>query len=307
MPVACNDPVHPNPFELVTPLEPIADHSRTVSSASRSSAATLGDVVSLEMVDHSIKALLNELTRDNFDLVSDQIIDWVNKSVNERSGCTLMRVTQLVYDKAVNDDSSSDIYALLCRKIMELIRHDVQDDGIKDRNGKPMAGPPQFRKYLLIRLQTAFEGHFLPEELEDVDAARTDHVDDCERVCCLNEESTTQRVKRAEVGLMRFIGQLFRLQMLTERIIHECIKKLLANVQDPKEEDLEQLCGLMKTVGEMLDTQKAHAYMDVYFARIKELKKRPSMSVRIALMLQVFELFVPYRHARCLLLGSGRR
>ena len=32
---------------------------------------------------------------------------------------------------------------------------------------------------------------------------------------------------------MQFIGHLYRQKMLTERIMHECIKKLLADVSDP--------------------------------------------------------------------------
>ena len=39
---------------------------------------------------------------------------------------------------------------------------------------------------------------------------------------------------------MKFIGELFKLQMLTERIMHECIKKLLSNVDNPEEEEIER-------------------------------------------------------------------
>lgn len=39
----------------------------------------------------------------------------------------------------------------------------------------------------------------------------------------------------------RFIGELYKLQMLTVRIMHECVRKLLAC--DPRdEESLECLC-----------------------------------------------------------------
>jgi hypothetical protein len=51
------------------------------------------------------------------------------------------------------------------------------------------------------------------------------------------------KAKRRGLGLIRFIGELFELQMLTERIMHECIEKLLGNVENP-EEGIESLCKL---------------------------------------------------------------
>lgn len=46
------------------------------------------------------------------------------------------------------------------------------------------------------------------------------------------------------------IGALFKLNMLIEPIIHECIKKLLAQGD---EESLECLCCLLESVGKELD------------------------------------------------------
>ncbi|KAH9007608.1 hypothetical protein EDB83DRAFT_2532609 [Lactarius deliciosus] len=52
---------------------------------------------------------------------------------------------------------SSEIYARLCRKMMEQISPKVQDDGIKNSEGEPFAGGNLFRKYLLNRCQEDFE------------------------------------------------------------------------------------------------------------------------------------------------------
>jgi len=66
--------------------------------------------------------------------------------------------------------------------------------------------------------------------------------------------------RRRGLGLIKFIRELFKLQMLTERI-------------NPEEEEIESLCKLLMTVGNSLDTQKARAHMDVYFFRMKKLTK----------------------------------
>lgn len=52
----------------------------------------------------------------------------------------------------------------------------------------------------------------------------------------------------------RFIGELFKLKMLTENIMHECVLKLL---KSHDEESLECLCRLLTTIGKELDTDKA--------------------------------------------------
>ncbi|THG94698.1 hypothetical protein EW026_g6823 [Hermanssonia centrifuga] len=96
------------------------------------------------------------------------------------------------------------------------------------------------------------------------------------------EQYAAQKAKRQGLGLIKFIGELFKLQMLTERIMHECVKKL----ENLEEEEIESLCKLLTTVGALLDTQKVHAHMDVYFSRMKKLTKSPNVNSRMQFMLQ---------------------
>ena len=56
------------------------------------------------------------------------------------------------------------------------------------------------------------------------------------------------------VFFFRFIGELFKLKMLTENIMHDCVFKLL-RTKDP--ENLECLCRLLTTIGKELETDKA--------------------------------------------------
>jgi translation initiation factor 4G len=75
--------------------------------------------------------------------------------------------------------------------------------------------------------------------------------------------------------------------MLTERIIHGCIKKLLANMKNPEEDESESLATLLTTVGSRLDTEKARAQLDLYFLRMQELTKNKSVNPRAMFKLQV--------------------
>jgi translation initiation factor 4G len=68
--------------------------------------------------------------------------------------------------------------------------------------------------------------------------------------------------------------------------MHECVKNLLGNVDNP--EEVESLCKLLMTVGNSLDTtQKVQAHTDVYFFRMKELSKRTHVTSHMQFMFQV--------------------
>lgn len=52
----------------------------------------------------------------------------------------------------------------------------------------------------------------------------------------------------------RFIGELFKLDMLVTKIMHDCVVTLL---KSSDEENLECLCRLLTTIGKELDTTVA--------------------------------------------------
>lgn len=84
---------------------------------------------------------------------------------------------------------------------------------------------------------------------------------------------------------IKFIGELFKLDMLTEKIMNQCIIKLLGDVKNPKEEDMEALCKLLATIGEKLDHPKATQYMTQYFDRIREISGNLALPSRIRFMM----------------------
>jgi translation initiation factor 4G len=271
----------------------------TAGSTSRKPQAI--DPDSPELVDRKVKGLLNKLTMEKFDSISDQIIAWANKSEKEKDGRTLIQVIRLVFEKATDEAAWSEMYARLCRKMMEQISPKVQDDGIKNPEGKPIAGGQLFRKYLLNRCQEDFERGWAAKDAAAAAAVAKASEDEAvkqandknkdgedEPVLYSEEYYAAQKAKRQGLGLIKFIGELFKLQMLTERIMHECVKKLLGNVENPEEEEIESLCKLLTTVGQILDTIKARAHMDVYFSRMKELTRSVNVSSRMQYMLQVY-------------------
>jgi MIF4G domain len=258
------------------------------------------DDESPEMMERKIKALMNKLTMERFDSISDQIIAWVNRSGKEKDGRTLIQLSKLIFEKATDEATFSDMYARLCRKMVEQISPKVQDDSIKNAEGKPFAGGQLFRRHLLIRCQEDFErGWVATGEMATVSAAA--RAAEAQAVKGANEkikaggdselysdeDYAAANAKRRRLGLIHFIGELFKSQILTERILHECIKKLLSNVENPQEEEVEALCTLLWTVGSLLDTVKARAHIDVYFSRMREWTKNKYVNEHMISMLQV--------------------
>ena len=154
-----------------------------------------------------------------------------------------------------------------------------------------------------------------PEDLEEGEIAPTPKVKTLEELELdrrreMNRlEEDLLKSRRRMLGNIRFIGELFKKSMLTERIMHTCIQKLLKEgdagkeaataagededdgPSEPDEEDVEALSKLLTTVGSMIDHPKAEAYLNAYFRRIETLTKASHLSSRHRFMLQdVIEL-----------------
>ena len=95
--------------------------------------------------------------------------------------------------------------------------------------------------------------------------------------------------------MFRFIGELYKLGMLTARIMHECVRKLLiSNPND--EESLECLCRLLTTVGQALDRETSErlskgavqglADMGNYFKEMNKLVSERKTSARVRFLMQ---------------------
>ena len=66
------------------------------------------------------------------------------------------------------------------------------------------------------------------------------------------------KLKRRMLGNVKFIGELFKQQLLKEKIMHECVKLLLGSVDDsnavPDDESIEAAAKLFLTIGRQLES-----------------------------------------------------
>uniref|UniRef100_A0A8C4QUU4 Eukaryotic translation initiation factor 4 gamma 2 n=1 Tax=Eptatretus burgeri TaxID=7764 RepID=A0A8C4QUU4_EPTBU len=127
---------------------------------------------------------------------------------------------------------------------------------------------------------------------DDVHGWRLSIVLDVTHEGPLSAEDEEQRTiaKLKMLGNIKFIGELGKLELLHESILHRCIKTLLDKKKRValKEigEDLECLCQILRTVGPQLDHDKARLLMDQYFERMRALMINKELPSRIRFLLQ---------------------
>ncbi|KAL7918126.1 hypothetical protein ACQKWADRAFT_262525 [Trichoderma austrokoningii] len=243
-----------------------------------------------EMVQRKVKAALNKMTPENFERIADQILLIASQSKDESDGRTLRQVIQLTFEKATDEAHWASMYAKFCKRMLETMSSDIRDENIKDKNGQVVSGGNLFRKYLLNRCQVEFERGWTtnlpdaPEGAEDADKKGAD-AKPMEAALLSDEYYAAAAAKRRGLGLVQFIGELFKLGMLTERIMHECVRKLVDYQGLPDEAEVESLCKLLRTIGANLDETKGRPLVDLYFQRIQGMVDLPELQSRIKFML----------------------
>jgi len=208
-------------------------------------------------------AILNKLTPQKFKALVAAMtmleVDNVEK---------LELICDLVFETAIKQPLFSIPYANLCRVLTDVF--------------KSMPGNTNFRKILVNKCQSEFEiSEPLDEEKDKI--LRTEG----EKLECLEEECKEQNRKRA-LGNIRFIGELFKLKMISEKIMHEIILKLLSVTDKPKstmEDHLELFSKLLNTIGKELDHIDAKPRMNQYFEQLEKIIaiKKPSSRIKFAL------------------------
>ncbi|KAK5939401.1 hypothetical protein PMZ80_008705 [Knufia obscura] len=254
---------------------------RSVGATGPQASVGMDGYMEADVVQRKVKAALNKMTPEKFDRISDGILEIAAQSKQESDGRTLRQVIQLVFEKATDEAHWAPMYAKFCFKMLSNMSNEIKDEGIKDKNGNIVAGGNLFRKYLLNRCQEEFEKGWkinLPTNKDGVTE---------EAAMLTDEYYIAAAAKRRGLGLVRFIGELFKLGMLTERIMHECVKKLLDYEGTPEEAEVESLSGLLRTIGKQLDSpeSKAAGRMDAYFERINQTVALPDLPSRLRFML----------------------
>ncbi|XP_055466843.1 eukaryotic translation initiation factor 4 gamma 3 isoform X7 [Psammomys obesus] len=239
-------------------------------SQKRDSHADDPESIKTQELFRKVRSILNKLTPQMFNQLMKQV-SGLTVDTEER----LKGVIDLVFEKAIDEPSFSVAYANMCRCLVTL--------------KVPMADKPgntvNFRKLLLNRCQKEFEKDKADDDVFEKKQKELEAASAPEERTRLHDEleEAKDKARRRSIGNIKFIGELFKLKMLTEAIMHDCVVKLLKNHD---EESLECLCRLLTTIGKDLDFEKAKPRMDQYFNQMEKIVKERKTSSRIRFMLQ---------------------
>ncbi|XP_052820010.1 eukaryotic translation initiation factor 4 gamma 1-like [Mya arenaria] len=214
------------------------------------------------------ECLLDRLTAEQFQEFESQM-----KALKIDTEDKMKVVVDLVYEKAMSEPNISVAYAYMC-KCLSMIQ-------VQSKQGKVI----NFRAVLLTRCQREFEMNnssnpaFVTKHNEISKHENKRTIKELKKELRYEEAKTKQR----SLGNIRFMGELFKVKMFNERIMHDCVFTLL-RAKDP--ESLACVCMLLTTIGKELDTDNAKPRMDQYFQQIAKLANKKTTSARVRFMLQ---------------------
>lgn len=218
-----------------------------------------------------VRGILNKLTPEKFQPLSDDLL-----SLNLNSKKILLGVIHLIFEKALDEPKYSSMYAQLCRRI--------------SKEGSTLESEDSRYTFetLLIRVcQDKFVNRSHYSEKIINSTADND----------IDEEEKRYIAKQKILGNVKFIGELFKLEILNAATLYKMLEQLLDKKSRPYStledrcEDMECLSQIFRTCGRQLDTEKSKNLIDQYFENMEHKSNSSKYPPRIRFMLRdVIEL-----------------
>ncbi|XP_048511853.1 eukaryotic translation initiation factor 4 gamma 2 isoform X1 [Athalia rosae] len=229
-----------------------------------------------DLIFRKVRGILNKLTPEKFAKLSTDLLN-----VELNSDVILKGVILLIFDKALDEPKYSSMYAQLCKRLSD----EAPNFEPQKPNVDGQASQSTFTILLLKYCRFEFENRSKANEAFD----RQDDL-------APEDEERRQLAKRKMLGNIKFIGELGKLEIVSETILHRCIQQLLlekrrGGSRGDIAEDIECLCQIMRTCGRILDSDKGQMLMKQYFKRMSVLAESSELPLRIRFMLRdVIEL-----------------
>lgn len=218
----------------------------------------------IDSIFRKVRGILNKLTPEKFQKLSDDLL-----KLDLNSSKILNGVILLIFDKALDEPKYSSMYAQLCKRIEKELEIDI--DKTKSST---------FLQILLNVCRDKFENRVqYSEKIINSELALTDDLEEKKNVA-----------KQKILGNVKFIGELYKLDMLGEPHLHKMLRSLFTNKSGASTEknceDMECLAQLIKTCGKNLDTELGKQLMEQYFDRMEQYSLSSRFPPRIRFLLR---------------------
>ena len=215
---------------------------------------------------------MNKLTPEKFQPLSNDLL-----SLNLNSKKILLGVIHLIFEKALDEPKYSSMYAQLCRRI--------------SKEGSTLEAENDYFETLLIRV---CRDKFINRSQYTESIINSPSTGDPNEI---DEEERRYVAKQKILGNVKFIGELFKLDMLNAAILHNMLEQLLDKKSrsnptlEDRCEDMECLSQIFRTCGKHLDTEKSKNLIDQYFDIMEHKSNSSKYPPRIRFLLRdVIEL-----------------
>eukprot|EP01122_Echinamoeba_exundans_P011646 TRINITY_DN46_c0_g1_i1.p1 TRINITY_DN46_c0_g1~~TRINITY_DN46_c0_g1_i1.p1 ORF type:complete len:1464 (+),score=574.31 TRINITY_DN46_c0_g1_i1:234-4625(+) len=231
-------------------------------------------------IERKMRGLLNKLTPEKFERLLGKLLD--PKEIPIGAFEDIAALIDLIFENALLQTKFSSMYAELCSRLAEKLPQFpvVTKD---ETSGEEKKEVIPFKRLLLNKCQYEFENRkkppVIPTELPETSEQRQEL------------ELEALKIRQRNLGLMKFIGELYKKRMLIEKVMHHCLMGLLA-VED-NEEDLKHFCEFISTIGGDLDNDKGNnkQLFNYYISKCNEIIAAEKVSPRIRfLLLDVVDL-----------------
>ncbi|KAL7435266.1 hypothetical protein ACHAXH_008272 [Discostella pseudostelligera] len=225
------------PLEECKPLE-VNDETRWKAKVMESgSEARAEEAESTDEILRKAMLILNKLSLTKFDKLS---VEFINCGIGRDIEC-LTGAVGLIVNYAQMQQHFSSMYAGLCLKLAKSPFEGIDEDSKKGK---------QFKKILLTRCQVEFETDTATKIKE-----ATKEITNPEEI-----EYHSNIIKKHYLGHMRFIGELYKNDLISVKIMLRCLPALLQgdneeSSDDIDEEKVECFSQLMTVIGSSLEQQ----------------------------------------------------
>ncbi|UJR37779.1 hypothetical protein I4U23_030471 [Adineta vaga] len=222
-----------------------------------------------------VRLILNKLTPQT----RTKLVEQLEKLELDRYE-RLEGMIDIIFSKAVEEPKYCFMYAELCDSFKK------KQVTVPNENGETTTF--SFRQILISRCQKGFENDYRQDINYDQRKIAVDAITDekLQKEEAENLEEALNKAKRRNFGNILFIGELFKLNMLTENIMYSCMEYLLEDKTD--EENLECLCRLLRTIGKTFDDKKSANVkkLEKTYTELNEIVEQRQTSARIRFMIQ---------------------
>ena len=222
-----------------------------------------------------ITEYLNILTVDNYKSTSEKIYEIIEKDIENQE-----KFLDVLFNKSVNEKAFVGLYAKLCKDFDKKLpqKAPLKDDKKTDKVKK-------YNSIMRTKLLDKCREIFKIENNEKFD----------EYIKVQDKQERNMKLKNFVLGNVNFIGELIKIQILSKKIVKQCLNNLFARFNDSKSDEslkmvnLEAIVILLNNFGTLLkekeaklkeDDKKAfNSVVDEYLQKLEEIINKNDTSI----------------------------